>query len=172
MTTEIDRPSATDTMIAQFREALREMRCVGSQRLLRRGVSMGHFHLMALLARHGELGMTRIAEILDVSLSNATGLIDRMAERGLVERVRVPDDRRAVRVNLTDNGRAALADLEVFQDDVLARVLGRLEDVQLERLVAAVEDLRAAVLTVAAEDPDRFAHNHDLHAVPPPAAVR
>lgn len=170
--TSIDRRETTAQMIAQFRDMLREMRCVGSQKLVRRGVSMSHFHLMALLARHGELGMTRIADVLDVSLSTATGLIDRMEERGLVGRVRVPDDRRAVRVNLTDTGRAALADLEVLQDDVLARVLGRLEDAQIERLFAAVEDLRDAVRAVAAEDPDLFAHNHDLHAEPATAAAR
>jgi DNA-binding MarR family transcriptional regulator len=163
LTSTLDRPTATADMIAQFRQALREMRCVGSQRLLRRGVSMSHLHVMALIARHGELGMTRIADVLDVSLSNATGLIDRMEERGLVERVRVPDDRRAVHVRLTDTGAQALSDLEVLQDEVLARVLGRLDERQLARFVAAMGDLREAIVSVAAEDPDLFAHHHDIH---------
>ena len=44
--------------------------------------------------------MSRLAELLDVSLSNATGIVDRMEERGLVERVRVPDDRRVVLVRI------------------------------------------------------------------------
>ena len=48
--------------------------------------------------------MSRLAEMLDVSLSNATGLIDRMEERGFVERIRVPDDRRVVLVQ-RDRGR-------------------------------------------------------------------
>ena len=45
--------------------------------------------------------MSRLAEMLDVSLSNATGLIDRMEERGFVERIRVPEDRRVVLVRIT-----------------------------------------------------------------------
>ena len=61
-------------------------------------MSMTHMHVMWLLQHHGDLSMSRLAELLDVSLSNATGIVDRMEERGLVERVRVPDDRRVVLV--------------------------------------------------------------------------
>ena len=50
--------------------------------------------------------MSRLADMLDVSLSNATGLIDRIEERGFVERIRVPSDRRIVLVRITAAGRA------------------------------------------------------------------
>jgi len=164
-----DRQAATAAMIAQFRDALRELRCMGSQRLLQRGVSMSHLYLMSMLERHGELPMSRIAELLDVSLSNATGLIDRMEERGLAERVRVSDDRRVVHVRVTDSGRRALADVEVLQDEALARVLGKLDDRQLGRLAVAVTDLQAALLAVTAEEPDLFAHHHPAHGEHPDA---
>jgi DNA-binding MarR family transcriptional regulator len=42
--------------------------------------------------------------VLDVSCPTL-GLIDRMVERGLVERIRVPDDRRLVLVALSAHGR-------------------------------------------------------------------
>ena len=142
---------------------------MGSERLLQRGVSMSHLYLMSMLERHGELPMSRVAELLDVSLSNATGLIDRMEERGLAERVRMSDDRRVVHVRVTDSGRRALADVEVLQDEVLARVLDRLDDQQLARLEAAVSDVRAAVVGVVAEAPDAFAHVHPPHAQYPDA---
>ena len=69
---------------------------------------MTHLHVMWRLEEPGELTMSRLAEFLDVSLSNATGLVDRIEERGLVERSRVPDDRRVVLVRLT-GGRAQRA---------------------------------------------------------------
>ena len=63
--------------------------------------------------------MGRLAEILDVSMSSATGIIDRMEERGLVERTRVPDDRRVVMVRPTA-GRPRLVDeVELVSDDLL-----------------------------------------------------
>ena len=49
-----------------------------------------------MLQHHGPQTMTRLADMLDVSLSNATGIVDRLEDRGFVERVRVKDDRRIV----------------------------------------------------------------------------
>ena len=57
---------------------------------------MTQLHILYMLDRHGEMPMSRLAEVLDVSLSNATGLIDRIEERGFIERIRVaggPPDR-------------------------------------------------------------------------------
>ena len=88
-------------MIAGFR-------CAGTGRLVKAGVSMTHMHVMWLLQHHGDLHMGQLAEFLDVSMSNATGIVDRMEERGLVERVRVPDDRRVVQVRPAPAGLQAL----------------------------------------------------------------
>jgi DNA-binding MarR family transcriptional regulator len=159
----MDRQGLTKQMIAEFRVVLREMKCVGSQRLVRRGISMTHLHVMSMLERHGEMAMSRVAEALDVSPSDTTGLIDRMEERGLVERIRVPGDRRVVIVRLTAAGRRSLADVEVFRDEAIGRILKQLDGRQIARLAACLEDLRAAVAKVSQENPDLFAHHHQFH---------
>ena len=162
-----ERSALIDTVVGQFRSAVGEFSCVASERLVRQGVSMGHLHLMSMLDRHGQLPMSRIAELLDVSDSNATGLIDRMEERGFVERVRHPDDRRVVLVRVSDRGRQILTDLEVVRDDLTRRVLMRLDDPQLDRLGQAVEDINAAVVAVARDEPNLFSHaNAHTHAHP------
>jgi DNA-binding MarR family transcriptional regulator len=150
-------------MIAQVRIVLREAKCLGSQRLLRRGVSMSNLHVMSMLERHGPMTMSGIADALDVSLSNATGLVDRMEERELVGRERDAEDRRVVHVALTDKGRSALSDIELYQGDVLARILDELDERQLNRLTRTLEDLRDAVARVSAAEPELFAHNHQFH---------
>lgn len=159
-----DRP-AVDRIIADLRAMLREIRCIGSERLLRQGVSMGHLHLMSILDRHGEMAMSRLADVLDVSLSNATGLIDRMEERGLVARRRVSNDRRVVLVGLTEAGQQALTDLELLRNDLLAHILGRLDDRQLARVADALDDLRTAVGDTIREEPDLLRHTHG-HGAP------
>ena len=159
----IDRTALADQMIADLRLLLREMKCVGSQRLLRRGVSMAHLHVLSMLERHGEMAMSRVAEALDVSFSNATGLVDRMEERGIVERVRDSGDRRVVHVRLTDAGRAALSDIEVFRDEAVRRLLDQLDPTQLASLADSLDDLRGAVARVTEQDPDLFAHDHQFH---------
>lgn len=149
----------TDRIIADIRGVMAELRCIGSQRLLRLGVSTSQLHVMSVLDRHGSMPMSRLAEMVDVSLSNATGLIDRMEERGFVERVRVPDDRRIVLVCITDAGRRLLDDVEVLRADTLRLVLGRLGPDQLEGIARATADLRDAVAAVA-EAPDALGHDH------------
>jgi DNA-binding MarR family transcriptional regulator len=154
-----------ERIISGFRSGLLELRCISSERMVRGGVSMTHFHVMSMLERHGEMTMSRLAEMLDVSFSNATGLVDRMEERGLVERVRVADDRRVVMVRITGRGRELLTEVEVLRSDILGRVLEHLDDAQLERVARSMEDVRGALAAVLAEDPRSFDHDHThVHA--------
>ncbi len=149
-----------ERIITEFRAAFRELRCIGSERMLRQGLSMSHLHAMSVLERHGEMPMSRFAEQLDVSLSNATGLVDRMEERGWIERYRVPDDRRVVMVRITDPGRAVLAEADLLKDDMLHSVLAALDRPRLERLAAALDDVRTAVGEVLLAMPGSDWHDH------------
>jgi DNA-binding MarR family transcriptional regulator len=149
-----------DEIIANFREALAELRCLGSERMHRAEMSMSHFHLMSMLDRHGSMAMSRIADLLGVSVSNATGLIDRIEERGLVERIRVPEDRRVVHVQLTDKGRQTLHEVELFKEDMIHGILNRLDERQLRRVAAAMSDLRGAVVEALSSDPSVQLHQH------------
>jgi DNA-binding MarR family transcriptional regulator len=155
-----DRLQLTDAIIAQLRASLRELRCMSGDRMRRSDVSFTHFHIVSMLDRHGEMPMSRLADMLDVSLSNTSGVIDRLEERGLVERLRVPDDRRVVLVRATDDGRRMLAEVEVLKDEMLKRVIGRLSDAQLDRAVRALQDIQAAAIAAFAEDPDLGRHDH------------
>lgn len=142
-------------MIAAFR-------CAGTGRLVKAGVSMTHMHVMWLLEHHGDLPMSRMADLLDVSFSNATGIVDRMEERGLVERVRVPDDRRVVLVRIAPKGLEALEETEALKHDRIQGILGHLDEAQVARLAAGLDDIRAAV--IAEFGPDAFAgHDHPHH---------
>lgn len=147
-------------IIAQFRSAFGELRCIGSQRLLQRSDSPGHLHLVSMLERHGGMPMSRIAELLDVSLSATTGIIDRVEERGLVERTRLADDRRVVFVQVTDQGRRVLEDVEVLRSEMLGSILGRLAPDRLHALAETLGDLRRAVDDAMTDEPGLFAHHH------------
>jgi DNA-binding MarR family transcriptional regulator len=151
------RVRAAEDALAGLARAVGSLRCAGSQRLVRLGISMTHFHVLTLLRHHGEQPIGRLAEILDTSLSSATGIIDRMEERGLVGRVRVPDDRRVVLVRPTDAGLALVDEAELVKSDLMLAAVARLPLEQLERLVAATADLAAAVEVELASSPERHA---------------
>jgi len=122
---------------------------------------MTHLHILWVIEHHGELPMSRLAELLDVSLSNATGLVDRMAERGLVERVRVPDDRRVVIVRASAEGVRIRDEIEALKQDRMRSILGRLRPDQLARVLVALGDLRGAVVDeIGADHLDTHVHHN------------
>lgn len=166
-------------IIDELNGAVRLLRCAATGRMVKQGVSMTHLHVMWRLEESGELPMSRLAEFLDVSLSNATGLIDRMAERGLIERTRLDDDRRVVLVGLTPAGKELLDEIQIMKRDLMQGVLGRLDAAQLDRLHLALTDFRGAVRAEEIGHPNRFGteHSHDhQHDQPrqdePPQAQR
>lgn len=146
-----------DAIVTELQASIREMRCGSMERLVRRNLSMTQVHVLWLLEHQGTMPMSRLAELLDVSLSNATGLIDRMEERGLVERVRVPDDRRLVLVRPATGGRLALEENEDIRREQMRLILGRLDRDQLDRALVAFRDIRSAL---TAESGHSGQHHH------------
>ncbi len=67
-------------------------------------LSLVQLRLLGIL-RDREPGMQEIATFLELDKSSVTGLVDRAERRGLVRRASSPEDGRAVRVALTEQGR-------------------------------------------------------------------
>jgi DNA-binding MarR family transcriptional regulator len=65
-------------IIADFRATITTLKAISSERVRRLGLSMAQLNILYTLQRCGEMPMSRLAEMLNVSLSNATGLIDRI----------------------------------------------------------------------------------------------
>lgn len=63
-----------------------------------------------------------LAEQVCLDASSLTGLLDRTEKAGLIERRPDPDDRRALRIYLTDQGRKTLDGLHGVVDDVQQRI--------------------------------------------------
>lgn len=135
-----------DSIVGELHRMIGSLRCAGTGRMVKAGISMTHLHILWVLEHHGDLTMSRLAEMLDVSVSNATGLIDRMEERGLVERVRVPDDRRVVIVRASAEGARIRDEIESIKQDRMRSILGRLGPEQLARVLSALGDLQGAIV--------------------------
>jgi DNA-binding MarR family transcriptional regulator len=134
-----------------------DLRCASMGRLVQGRVSLTQMHVLWLLQHHGAMSMGRLAELLDVSISNATGLIDRMDEHGLIERVRVPDDRRVVLVKPAAAGLQALSETETSKRQRMRSVLGRLPASERPIVLSALRSLRRALSAEAETAP---AHQH------------
>jgi DNA-binding MarR family transcriptional regulator len=134
-----------------------ELRCASMGRLVQGHVSMSQMHVLWLLQHHGAMAMTRLADLLGVSLSNASGLIDRMEEHGLIERERVPDDRRLVMVRPAAAGMRAVSETETTKRERMRAVLGHLPASERPIVLAALRSLRRAL---SAEVESTAVHEH------------
>lgn len=110
--------------------------------------TLPRFDVMSVLARFPEgQKMSQISELLRVSNGNVTGIVDKLSDEGLAQRVAVPGDRRAALVKLTDKGISAFDQQSATHENWVDEMLGGLaaDDVdgmatQLERLIETLED--------------------------------
>ena len=63
------------------------------------------FSLLVLVASNPKVNQKQLGQALDISPPNMAVTIDRLVERGWVERVRSTQDRRAMQIHLTTSGR-------------------------------------------------------------------
>jgi DNA-binding MarR family transcriptional regulator len=91
-----------------------------------------------------------VAQQLKLSPGAVTEVVESLVREGLVRRDTDPDDRRAVVLALTADGRRVRERYELAAATALARVLGRLTLPQRRRMRATFADLNAAF---AAADP-------------------
>jgi len=88
-----------------------------------RTISKTHMFVLMLLMEHDQVPMSRLAGMLDVSFPSLSGIIDRMEERGLVERIRDANDRRIVLVKSTAKGTASVAEVQEMRREYLRKIL-------------------------------------------------
>lgn len=94
--------------------------------------------------------MGELAEMLTITLSTATQLVERIEKRGLVRREHSdPEDRRIVRLGLTESGRVLAAERRRLRHERLGAVLDRLTQTQQQSLQSALEPLAEAASQVS-----------------------
>jgi DNA-binding MarR family transcriptional regulator len=102
------------------------------------------YNVLRLLraARPEPVPTLALADRLISRAPDITRMIDRLEERGLVARDRGAEDRRVVRVRITDAGLKLVADIAGPLADCHERQLGHLSDADLKRLSALLREAR------------------------------
>lgn len=106
-------------------------------------VSPGRFSLLTLIAANPGITQTDLSRAVNLDKSTLTPALDQLERRGLIERRRIPSDRRALAIHLSGEGHALLAYMteQVERHEVsLSALFTPAEKKQLIRYLARIAE--------------------------------
>ena len=116
----------------QLREQLR----------LTHGSTLPRFDVLSALDRNKDgLRMSELSARLMVSNGNVTGILDRLESEGLAQRVSVDGDRRAMRVQLTEDGRTRFGEMAAEHESWVDSMLSTYTETELSTLITLLARL-------------------------------
>jgi len=98
------------------------MRAISARRLRPYGLTPDQFAVLAILWDHPGLSQREVAQILIKDAANVTRIIDRLEDKGLLERRQDPTDRRAYRIYPSKSARTLRKTLGPRVLDIRAEV--------------------------------------------------
>jgi MarR family transcriptional regulator, 2-MHQ and catechol-resistance regulon repressor len=102
------------------------------------------FYVLATIGYSGGLPFGEIGAKMMVTVSNLTGIVDRLEQKGLVARKRDVNDRRVVHVVLTDRGtKIYKSTIPIFEKSV-SQIFASLDRQRQKKLSALLRQLDQA----------------------------
>lgn len=124
------------------------------------GLTASRTHLLWELRRLGPSSQRAIADALQVSPRNVTGLVDALEASGYLVRSPHPTDRRTTLVSLTELGETTMAHMEQGRRQLATDLVSDLDAAQVEdfarTLDTVTERLRRLVAAADYSGPDRL----------------
>ncbi|MGW1490584.1 MarR family winged helix-turn-helix transcriptional regulator [Streptomyces sp. NPDC002402] len=132
---------------SQYAELARQLSAIGSvkrglARMLPAECPSGSAAVLTLLDRHGEMRMSRLAELLAVDMSVTSRHVAHAAERDWIERLPDPGDKRSRILRLTPAGLDMLDELARRTTEMFAENLKDWSDEDVGQLIVMLARLR------------------------------
>lgn len=119
-------------------------------------LAMSQVKLMLLVARPDQrFKVSDVADFMGVTNAAASRAIDRLVQRGLIDRTVSPEDRRAVDLALTPEGQEILDRFAETRNRELLRILGDHPDEKLRRVTELLDELSVLLLDVEGHGSER-----------------
>ena len=104
-------------------------------------LSIKEIHTLVAIGKGRPKTMTQVAGILKVSVSTLTVAINKLVGKGYVNRFRVPEDRRIVKIELTEQGIAVVKQHEEFHMEMIRDAIAGLSKEEADRFAAAIDNV-------------------------------
>lgn len=126
------------------------------------GVTLPGLMVLHKIDSQGEQRLTDLAEELDFTSGAITALCDRLEEKGFAVRIRKPDDRRTVWLNITPAGRSMLDRNANIGPQSIGTLFNGFSESELQeqqriyaRMIANLEGFSETILALAKDNAQR-----------------
>jgi DNA-binding MarR family transcriptional regulator len=129
--------------LSEFADRVNEIMPVISREFLRHQsaefyktkVTVPQFVVMSILYRQGELKMTDLARLMNVTTAAVTGIIDRLVRDRYIKRHHDSEDRRIIKVSLTNKGNSTVKNMSEKQKEITMKVFGMISQEEREQYI-------------------------------------
>ncbi len=148
-----DRATLLANVMTGFDAFMQRMAATHAPEFTEVGMTMSQAKVLYLVQASTPLGMSELAARLGVTVSTASGLVERLVEAGLVDRRDDPADRRQVLLTMTDVGAASLDRMRELNAGHMRAMLDRVATADLATVDRSIRILTKAVTEMAVPAP-------------------
>lgn len=134
--------------------AARKMRNLFDSRVRERGLTLARARVLLLLAQQRDWNQRELADALEIEHPSVVRLLDGLEKQSMIYRTAVEGDRRAKRIELTDEALAQVRELQEITRSIRADLLQRIGRPSLEAALVVLREISQTAETTLA-DKDR-----------------
>ncbi len=108
--------------------------------------------VLKMLEGVGDLSLSDLSERIRAQNSTVTGIIDRMEREGLVVRARSTEDRRVIKIRLTERGAKIARDIAVEPMEIFRSALDSLTPAEMRDLLRILTKIARRVQSIVKRD--------------------
>ncbi|MGE5580593.1 MAG: MarR family winged helix-turn-helix transcriptional regulator [Bacillota bacterium] len=143
-------PDAPSDSVNKIERLLRHVAFIIKKRgrdiLVDFGITSPQFNALLALREQPNMTMGELCEKLFLACSTATDLIDRMEKNGFLERNRDAQDRRVIRLAISDKGQEVIKEVLEARRRYVASMLEKLTPEETEQLGASLDKLHSLMV--------------------------
>jgi len=135
----VKKQNSSEKLGFLLQKIMKILHAQGKKVLTEENLTFPQYYALSLLSKNGFWKMSDLKEKLFITGAGATGIADYLVKKGLAQRQRSNDDRRAVNIRITDKGAKIIERALRQRRDYLASGLKKIEPDKKDLLIKGVE---------------------------------
>jgi len=109
------------------------------------GFTFPQLSVISILAKNGKQKVSDISKKMGLSDSTVSGILDRLEQKGIIERKRNKDDRRVVKIYLSKGSQEICQEFHRKREEYFAHLLKKLSEQEINDIIKGLKILNRVV---------------------------